>query len=61
MLSILQCDARSLIINGQEFKQFVEEQANKPNIICVQDSWFKPTLDFIVHGYTAVHKDRTLQ
>lgn len=57
-LSILQWNARSLIANGQELKHFIEEQAVKPNIICIQETWLKPSLDFIIHGYVSVRKDR---
>lgn len=37
-LSILQWNARSLVANGQELKHFIEEQAVKPNIICIQET-----------------------
>lgn len=57
-LSILQWNARSLIANGQELKNFIEELEVKPNIICIQETWLKPTLDFIIYGYTVVRKDR---
>ena len=57
-LSILQWNARSLIANGQELKHFIEEIDVKPNIICIQETWLKPSLEFIIHGYTAVRKDR---
>ena len=57
-LSILQWNARSLIANGQESKHFIEEIDVKPNIICIQETWLKPSLEFIIHGYTAVRKDR---
>uniref|UniRef100_A0A8C2BUC3 Reverse transcriptase domain-containing protein n=1 Tax=Cyprinus carpio TaxID=7962 RepID=A0A8C2BUC3_CYPCA len=57
-LSILQWNARSIIANGQELKNFIEELEVKPNIICIQETWLKPTLDFIIYGYTVVRKDR---
>lgn len=58
-LTILQWNARSLIANGQELKLHIQEQSTKPNLICIQESWLKPSLDFTIYGYTAVHKDRT--
>lgn len=58
-ISIFQWNARSLISNGQELKCFIEELSVKPNVICVQETWLKPSLDFIIHGYTAVRKDRS--
>ncbi len=49
-ISILQWNARSLISNGQELKCFIEELSVKPNVICVQETWLKPSLDFIIMG-----------
>lgn len=34
------------LINGQEFKGFNKGLRNKPDIICIQETWLKPTLDF---------------
>lgn len=59
VLSILHQNVRSLIANGQESKHFIEELSVKPNITCIQETWLKPSLDFIIHGYTAVRKNRS--
>lgn len=48
---VLQWNARNLIANGQEFKGLVEKCKEKPDIICVQESWLKPNLDFVIKGY----------
>lgn len=58
VLSILQWNARSLIANGQELKYFIERQNVKPNIVCIQETWLKPSLVFILSGYIALRKDR---
>ena len=58
IMIILQWNARSLIPNGQEFKQFIYSQQEKPDILCIQESWLKPNLDFIITGYVAVRRDR---
>lgn len=55
---ILQWNARSLIANGQDFKKFVLSRKERPDIICVQETWLKPRLDFILYGYVAVRRDR---
>lgn len=55
---VLQWNARNLIANGQEFKGLVEKCKEKPDIICVQESWLKPNLDFVIKGYDGVRKDR---
>lgn len=58
VFAILQWNARSLCSNGQEFKKYIEERSEKPNVICVQETWLRPHLDFILHGYVAIRRDR---
>lgn len=58
VLSILQWNARSLIANGQEFKKFVSDLQDKPNLICIQETWLRPQWDFVIQGYTAIRNDR---
>lgn len=58
MVLCLQWNARSLLANGQEFKKFIEELPIKPDVICVQETWLKPNLDFRIVGYSAVRSDR---
>lgn len=55
---ILQWNARSLIANGPEFKGFIDELEVQPDIICVQETWLKPTLDFVIRGYISIRRDR---
>ncbi|MCI4382155.1 hypothetical protein PGIGA_G00260520 [Pangasianodon gigas] len=55
---ILQWNARSLLANGQEFKGFIKKLKGKPDIICIQETWLKPNLDFVIHGYSSIRKDR---
>lgn len=58
MFYILQWNARSLTANGQEFKKSLEEFKEKPEIICIQETWLKPNLDFKINGYICERKDR---
>lgn len=58
VMLILQWNARSLIANGQDFKQFIRSRREKPDVICIQESWLKPNLDFIIYGYVSVRQDR---
>lgn len=58
VLTILQWNARSLISNGQEFKKYVEDLEVKPDIICIQESWLIPRLDFVIKGFISVRRDR---
>lgn len=58
VLTILQWNARSLIANGLEFKKFIDLSDKKPNIICVQETWLKPKLNFVLQGYNIVREDR---
>lgn len=53
ILIILQWNAMSLIANGQEFKKFVFDLPDKPYVICVQETWLKPLLDFVIPRYSA--------
>lgn len=61
MFSILQWNARSLIANGQEFKKLIRDFEVKPDFLCVQETWLKPHLDFVVPGYICLRKDRSDQ
>lgn len=58
MVFLLQWNARSLLANGQEFKHFIKEQNVKPDIICLQESWLKSSLDFVMYGYNVIRNDR---
>lgn len=58
MLIILQWNARSLIANGQEFKKYIDNLIEKPHIICIQETWLKPQMDFIIKGYNVIRNDR---
>lgn len=45
------------IANGQEFKGFIQELNDKPDVICVQESWLKSSLDFVIKGYSSIRRD----
>jgi len=45
MVKLLQWNARSIKANGQEFKHFIKEMDVKPDVVCVQETWLKPTLE----------------
>ena len=55
---VLQWNARSLLSNGQEFKGFINNLKKKPEIICVQETWLKPALEFVIKGYNSIRRDR---
>ena len=59
MVFILQWNARSLLANGLELKQFIKEMKQKPDIVCIQETWLKSNLDFVVNGYNVHRKDRS--
>lgn len=58
VISVLQWNARSLIANGQEFKKVIDDKKSKPHVICIQETWLKPHLDFVIQGYITIRKDR---
>lgn len=57
VLLIFPWNAKSLIANGQEFKKFISDLVNKPDVICVQETWLKPQLNFVLQGYVLIQKD----
>lgn len=43
----------------KDFKHFIasrREREKKPEIICIQESWLKPNLDFVLDGYVAIRQ-----
>ena len=58
MFYIMQWNARSLIANGQELKHMLDGLEHKPEIICIEETWLKPRLDFKIPGYKCERKDR---
>ncbi len=55
---ILWWNARNFIANSQDFKQFIYSQKEKPDLVCIQESWLKPRLDFMINQYEAIRRDR---
>lgn len=49
---IIQWNARSLIANGHEFKKVVHEMTDLPDLICIQETWLKSQIDFVIPGYS---------
>ncbi len=58
MVIILQWNARSLLANGQEFKHFIKDRKINPDVVCIQETWLKPNLEFVIHGYIGIRNDR---
>lgn len=58
MVVILQWNTRSFIANGQKFKHFIDNQVIKPDVLCVQETWLKPHLDFVTQEYVITRQDR---
>ncbi len=58
VLLIFQWNAISFIANGQELKKCFSDLENKPDIICVQETWLKPQFKFALQGYVVIRKDR---
>ena len=44
--------------NGQEFKKVIKGLNDKPDIICIQKTWLRPHLDFVMAGYNSVRHKR---
>lgn len=58
MVLLLQWNARSLVVNGQEIKHFIDLMPSAPDVICVQETWLKPILEYRILNYIAVRCDR---
>lgn len=58
VIKIFQWNSRSLISNGQDFKHFISNSVDKPHVICIQETWLKPEINFVLHGYIGVRRDR---
>lgn len=35
----------------QELNEFIKEIKEKPEIICAEEAWLKPALDFVTKGF----------
>jgi exonuclease III len=58
MFYLMQWNARSLVANGQEFKQMLDGLEEKPELICIEETWLKPRLDFRIPGHKCERRDR---
>lgn len=60
MFHIFQWNTRSLIANGQELKGFIGafKETHVLKMVCIQETWLKPCLDFVIPGYFCLRKDR---
>ena len=61
MFYIMQWNARSLIENGQEFKHMLAGLEEKTEIICIDETWLKPRLDFIIRDINVKGKIERIQ
>lgn len=58
MFYVLQWNAGSPAANGQDLKRFAEAFVEKPDLICVQETWLEPCLHFAIPGYNCLRADR---
>ena len=58
VLTVWQWNARSLIANGQELKSVINESVERPDVLCIQETWLVPRLDFVIRGYASYREDR---
>lgn len=59
MILVLQWNARSRITNWQKLKRFVWASREQPQELCIQETWLKPHLNFVVPRYVSLRKDST--
>lgn len=58
IMILLHRNTRSLLANGQDFKHFIANRRDKPDVICVQETWLRPNLEFALLDYVVVRQDR---
>ena len=55
---ILQWNANSLTAHGGELKHYIAQTHITPDVICIQESYFKKKTKFTLPGYNIVRRDR---
>ena len=55
---ILQWNAQSILAHGNELKHYIYNSNNKPDIICIQESWLKENINYKLNNYSVIRKDR---
>ena len=58
-LRILSWNAQSISAHAAELKLYIEENAEKPHVICIQESWLRDDTKFNIKGYNIEMKNRT--
>lgn len=58
MVLILQWNAQSIRGHGSEFKKGIEDLTDKPDVICIQETWLVQDQKFNLPGYDFIRKDR---
>jgi len=59
MSTILQWNARSIVANRSEFRNFLSQQSTPPDIICIQETFLnKNNTTFKLDGYMMERADR---
>ena len=56
-ISIFQWNANSLLAHIHEFKYYLDKLEYLPDIICVQETFLKPTLTVNIPGYNLLRQD----
>ena len=57
-INILQWNAQSLYAQEDELKHHLCKSQNKVDIICIQESWLKPSKSYNIPGYNSIRCDR---
>ena len=58
-LKLLQWNARGLRANGDEFKSFLDNINYQPDIICIQETFFKDDTKYSFPNFNLVQKCRS--
>jgi len=59
--NLLHQNIQGLSTHGQEFKFYVSTYSSPPDVICLQETFLKPHLDFTFYGYSVQRQDRIIR
>ena len=60
MVLILQWNAQSICAHNSEFKNSICSWTEKPDVICLQETWLKHNKNFTLPGYNIYRYDREI-
>ena len=54
---ILQWDAYSIVAHGAEFKHFLENLEQAPDVVCIRETFLKEDMELLIPCYVVLQRD----